>query len=547
MTEQTEVSAVNVPNQNMNQADNLEAIADKVPDAPAVTVDDSTYTFREFDGVVNQIGHLLRSNGVEPGDHVALFMRNLVEHIAGIYSCMKIRAVGINVNFRYTEKELEYLFDDSDSVAVMVESAFSDKMAALVGNLPKLRVVFSVGEPTDALASACAEHGKQLVRVDEELPEQPATRDFPPRSGDDTWVLYTGGTTGMPKGVQWRMADYYYACLSGGNPYGDPKNSPEELAEGSEAGAFFKVLISAPLMHGAGSFTIHTFLNLGGHVILQRDFDPMEVLRGIEKQKPGILVFVGDGMGVPIIDAMVEHHETMDLSSLFSVSSGGGIWSKGSRDKLLSIMPDLYLRDNVGASESGNDGELEMNAAGETRMAPSPKIDVVNEELERIEPGSDEIGYIIRRGHVPLGYYGDPDKTARTFPVVDDVRVSLLGDMGRVESDGTIVFLGRGSGVINTGGEKVFPEEVEQALKAHPRVYDAVVAGAPDSRFGEAVAAVVSPRGDDDLDVDEVRAHLQEQLANYKVPKRIVVVDEVKRSPAGKADYRWAKDTVAAG
>lgn len=546
MSEQTDTPAVNVPNENMNQADNLEAIADKVPDAPAVTVDDTTYSFSEFDGLVNQIGHLLKSNGVEPGEHVALFMRNLAEHIAGIYSCMKIRAVGVNVNFRYKEKELEYLFNDSDAVAVMVESAFADKMAAILGDLPKMRVVLCVGEPSDALVKACAEHGKNLVKVDEELPKQPATRDFPARSGDDTWVLYTGGTTGMPKGVQWRMADYYYACLSGGNPYGDPKNTPEELAEGAEAGAFFKVLISAPLMHGAGSFTIHTFLNLGGHVILQRDFDPMEVLRGIEKHKPGILVFVGDGMGVPIIDAMVENHEKMDLSSLFSVSSGGGIWSKASRDKLLSIMPDLYLRDNIGASESGNDGELEMNDAGETRMAAHPKIGVVNESLELIEPGSDEVGFIIRRGHIPLGYYGDQEKTDRTFPVVDGVRVSLLGDMGRVDADGAIVFLGRGSGVINTGGEKVFPEEVEQALKAHPRVFDAVVAGMPDQRFGQAVAAVISVRGDGDVEVEEIQKSMHDQLANYKVPKRIVVVDEVKRSPAGKADYRWAKDTIAA-
>ncbi|MFL0579887.1 acyl-CoA synthetase [Dietzia sp. 179-F 9C3 NHS] len=533
------------PNPDMNEADVFEAVADAVPDNRAVTIDGVTYSYREFDEVANRMGHLLQANGVEPGNHVALFMRNIIEHLASMVGLMKIRGVGINVNFRYTEDELAYLFADSDAVATVVEAEYADKVAAILPRCPELKTVLCVGPATEALTSACAERGVTLVDVDAELPEQSSERDFGPRSGDDTWVVYTGGTTGFPKGVVWRMADYYYACLSGGNPYGDPYNSPEEVAANSGNGAFFNVMVSAPLMHGAGTFTLFTFFNLGGHIIMQRDFDPVAILKTIEEYKAGMLVFVGDGMGVPIIDAMAENWDQIDVTSLFAVSSGGGIWSKASRDKLRSLLPDVIVRDNFGASESGNDGELLMSGEGEVRLPAGPKVMVVDDDHNPIAPGSDEVGFLVRRGHIPLGYYGDEEKTARTFPIIDGERVSVLGDMARVDEDGSIVFLGRGSGCINTGGEKVFPEEVEQALKSHPAVLDALVAGMPDPRFGQAVAAVVSLREGESASEEEIQEFVRGKLANYKVPKRVVEVDQVKRSPAGKADYRWAKEQVA--
>lgn len=532
------------PNPDMNEADVFEAVADAVPDNRAVTMDGVTYTYREFDEIANRMGHLLQANGVEPGKHVALFMRNIIEHLASMVGLMKIRGVGINVNFRYTEDELAYLFADSDSVATVVEAEYADKVAAILPRCPELKTVLVVGGATEALTAACAEHGVTLVDVDAELPRQSSERDFGPRSGDDTWVVYTGGTTGFPKGVVWRMADYYYACLSGGNPYGDPHHSPAEVAANSGNGAFFNVMVSAPLMHGAGTFTLFTFFNLGGHIIMHRDFDPIAILRTVEEYKAGMLVFVGDGMGVPIIDAMAEHKDDIDVTSLFAVSSGGGIWSKASRDKLKTILPDVIVRDNFGASESGNDGELHMSGEGEVRLPAGPKVMVVDEDNQPIAPGSDEVGFLVRRGHIPLGYYGDEEKTARTFPIVDGERVSVLGDMAKVDADGSILFLGRGSGCINTGGEKVFPEEVEQVLKSHPAVLDALVAGMPDPRFGQAVAAVVSLREGESASEGDIQEFVRGKLANYKVPKRVVEVPEVKRSPAGKADYRWAKDQI---
>ncbi|HJC28108.1 MAG TPA: AMP-binding protein [Candidatus Dietzia intestinipullorum] len=535
-------------NPDMNQADVFEAVADAVPDYKALTMDGRTLSFRDLDEESTRMGHLLQAAGVEPGEHVALHMKNSIEHMCALIGSLKVRAGAININYRYTVKELEYLYNDSDCVATMVDAEFGEAVAEVLPGAPGIRAVLCVGDAPTALVEACREREVALHAVDTEWPSQSPERDFGPRSGDDTMVVYTGGTTGYPKGVQWRAADYFYACLSGGNPYGEARTSPQEVAEHTEGGAFFNVVMSAPLMHGAGTFTVFTFLNLGGHLIMQRDFDPLEVVRSVEREKAGMLVFVGDGMAVPIIDTMVENKDTMDFSSLFAVSSGGGIWSKASRDKLLGLLPDVIVRDNFGASESGNDGELTMNESGEVRLAPGPRLRVVREDFSTVEPGSDEIGFLARAGHVPLGYYNDPEKTARTFPIIDGVRMSILGDMARVDEDGSIIFLGRGSGTINTAGEKVFPEEVEQALKSHPAVFDAVVAGAPDERYGQMVAAVVQYRdGEEEPTDDELRTFLRESLAGYKLPKRIVGVPEIKRSPAGKADYRWAKDQVAAG
>lgn len=534
-------------NPDMNQADVFEAVADAVPDYKALTMDGRTLTFRDLDDESTRMGHLFQAAGVRPGDHVALHLKNSIEHMSGIIGALKVRSAGININYRYTVTELEYLYNDSKCVATLVDAEFGEAVATLLPDTPELKAVLVVGDAPAELVEACRANQVALHRVDTEWPSQSPERDFGDRSGDDTVVIYTGGTTGYPKGVQWRNADYFYACLSGGNPYGDARQSPAEVAENTENGAFFNVVLSAPLMHGAGTFTVFTFLNMGGHLIMQRDFDPLDVVKTVEREKAGMLVFVGDGMGVPIIDTMVENKDTIDVSSLFAVSSGGGIWSKASRDKLRTLLPDVIVRDNFGASESGNDGELEMNEKGEVRLPPSERRKVVREDFSTVEPGSDEIGLLARAGHVPLGYFNDSEKTDRTFPVIDGVRMSILGDMARVESDGSIVFLGRGSGSINTAGEKVFPEEVEQALKAHPAVFDALVAGAPSERYGQMVAAVVQYREDQDEPTDdELRDFLRESLAGYKLPKRIVAVPEIKRTPAGKADYRWAKDQVAA-
>ena len=533
-------------NPDMNQAAVFEAVADKTPDNLLLTMDGVDHTYRQVDDLANQMGHMLKAHGAEPGSHIALYMKNSTAHMAAIIATMKIRVAGINVNYRYTPAELVYLFNDSKSTGVLVDAEFAETMAAAVPKLETVRTIYSVGGVADVLAAACTEHGLVLVDVDAEMPTHSTARDFEPARGDDKWIVYTGGTTGFPKGVQWNHSDYYYACLSGGNPYGDKRHSPAEVAEHVSAeGGGLKVVVSAPLMHGAGLFTLLTFVNLGGHLLMFRDFDAEEIVRTVAERQGQILVFVGDGMAVPITDAIVANKDTLDFSSLFMVASGGGIWSKATRDRLLEVLPNVMTRDNFGASESGNDGELAITDKSELTIPSSARIGLIDESNNPIRPGSDEIGYIVRRGHIPVGYWNDPEKTAKTFPVVEGHRVSVLGDMGQIREDGTIVFLGRGSGTINTGGEKVFPEEVEQALKAHPAVHDALVAGAPDDRYGQKVAAVVSFREGQSASDEELTEFLRGSLANYKVPKTIVDVPEIRRSPAGKADYKWAKEQIS--
>lgn len=535
-------------NDNMNEADVFECVADKQPDSPCVSFDGEVFTYREFDDYANRFAHALRGQGVRAGDHVALVMRNVPEHLGSMLGLMKISAAAVNTNFMYTGVETANILVDSRSVGVVVESEFADTVAEAIGSAPELRFVVTVGEPGEALEAAAEQAGIALVGSAEILADASSQRPENTRSGDDKWILYTGGTTGRPKGVVWRAADYYYACLSGGNPYGEPRNSPQEVADNTFEG--FRAFVAAPLMHGAGMFTFFTFLNLGAYVALQRTFDPERILRAIAEEEAAVLVVVGDGMGVPIADKLREMTaagEAPDLSGLFMISSGGGIWSAANQAAFKELLPNVGFRDNVGASESGNDGEMTFDEAGRLKLDAGRGILVVDLDLEPMEPGTGEIGYIVRTGHLPLEYLGDPDKSAQTFIEIGGRRASLLGDMGLLEADGSITFLGRGSGCINTGGEKVFPEEVESTLKLHPAVFDALVVGAPDPRFGESVAAVVSVReGFEEPGVEELREHVRGHLAGYKAPRHVLFVEQVKRSPAGKADYRWAKSQIEA-
>lgn len=533
-------------NHDMNEADVFECVADKQPDSPCVSFDGEVFTYREFDEYANRLAHAFLELGVGRDDHVALVMRNVPEHLGSILGLMKISAAAVNTNFMYTGAEMANILADSRSVGVVVESEFCDTVAKAIAEASTLRFVVAVGEPGAALREAADKAGIALVDSADVIAAASPERPENARSGDDRWILYTGGTTGRPKGVVWRAADYYYACLSGGNPYGEPRNSPQEVADNTFEG--FRAFVAAPLMHGAGMFTFFTFLNLGAYVALQRTFDPERILRATAEENAAVLVLVGDGMGVPIADTLREltaAGEAPDLSGLFMISSGGGIWSAANQAAFKELLPNVGFRDNVGASESGNDGEMTFDEAGRLKLDAGRGVLVVDLDLEPMAPGTGEIGYIVRTGHLPLEYLGDPDKSAQTFIEIDGRRASLLGDMGQLEADGTITFLGRGSGCINTGGEKVFPEEVESTLKLHPAVFDALVVGAPDPRFGESVAAVVSVRsGFSEPGAEELREHVRAHLAGYKAPRHVVFVEQVKRSPAGKADYRWAKSQV---
>lgn len=534
-----------------NLADVFETVVDSVPERIALSYGGRQISYGELDRLANRVAHLLRNNGIGADDHVSLFLKNSIEHVTSLLGLLKIRAVPVNVNYRYTNPELHYIFDNSDSRAIIVELPEHQRsVAALLPELPLVRTIFVVGEVVDELTEALAAlpDGREVTVVafaDEANESQ--DRDFDPRTGDELYILYTGGTTGYPKGVVWRHDDFFRKPISGGNPYGDARRDLAEIGAAVQEFGSIAFNIAAPLMHGAASYSLFTFLTLGGRLVLMRDFDPAAIVSGIEEEKIQIILIVGDAMGMPLVEEMERRKGEVDLSSLFSVTSGGAIWSHHNRERFAAIKPDLILRDNFGASESGNDGEIMMDDNGNLRVPPTEKMMVVDDRLNPIEPGSGDVGYIARIGNVPLGYYKDEEKSARTFPTLPDGRrISVLGDMGTVEADGSIVFLGRGSQCINTGGEKVYAEEVEAVLHSHPAIADALVVPIPDERYGQRVAAVARVAdGAAEPTLEEIQEHCRQSLARYKVPRTIIFVDEVKRTPAGKADYRWAKNAAA--
>ena len=514
----------------LNIADLFEAVADAIPDRVPLILEDARLSYAELELRSNRLAHHLQSVGVEPGQHVGIHMRNCVEYVEALLACLKIRAVPINVNFRYTDAELLYIYTNSQMVALLVEEEFAPTALAVVPQCPEISHVLIVGDDYENALAA-----------------QTDTRDFGPRSNDDHFIIYTGGTTGMPKGVVWRHEDFFFAALSGANLSGPPRRSLEEVVDAAVANTNPTVLLLIPpLMHGAAIYSLLTAFLMGAPRVLTRSFDPTEVLRLVEAEKITGITVVGDAIARPIADAIAASEGRYDLSTLKLIGSGGALFSPNLKAELTTRLPGLVIKDAFGASESGNDGVVEFGEDGSKRIRSNPNMILVDDEFRRIEPGSGTTGFIARAGHVPVAYFDDPAKTAATFPVVDGVRLAVLGDMGTMEADGTIVLLGRGSMCINSGGEKVYPEEVEQALKTHPAVFDALVAGAPDARFGEKVAAVVQVRpGFEDVATESLSEHCRTHVAGYKIPRSIVLVPSILRSPSGKADYRWARETVA--
>ncbi|OMI36113.1 acyl-CoA synthetase [Streptomyces sparsogenes] len=535
-----------------NLADLFESIVDTVPGREALvyldhpgTGAERRLTYAELDAAANRLAHHLRDSGVRPGEHVGLHLYNGVEYLQTSLACLKIRAVPVNVNYRYVEDELVYLYRDADLAALVYDAEFGDRVAAALPRAGTVRHLVRVGAP----AGDGPVPDPAPAPFEEAEAQGSPVRDFPARSGDDRFIIYTGGTTGMPKGVLWRQEDLFFSGLGGGAPTGEPVGRPEELAErvaaGGEGLVFFP---TPPLMHGTSTLTAFIAFNFGQKVVLHRKFVPEDVLRTVEKEKVTCVSLVGDAMLRPLVDALAGPLKDVDCSSLFSVSSSGAVLSDTVRAQFAALAPHTVLLNNFGSSESGFNGTATEDAGPRTgfRLRVNARTRVIDPATHRpVAPG--EPGRIAQRGHVPLGYYNDPKKTAETFFQADGERWVLLGDMGTVDEDGVITVLGRGSQCINTGGEKVYPEEVEQALKAHPDVYDALVAGVPDERWGSRVAAVVQPRqGADRLTAEAVRAHCRTRLAGYKIPRTVVFSDHIQRSPSGKADYRWARD-VAAG
>ncbi|MFD7803196.1 acyl-CoA synthetase [Streptomyces anulatus] len=533
-----------------NLADLFESVVDAVPDREALlyvdhpgTGAERRLTYAELDAAANRIAHHLIDAGIRPGEHLGLHLYNGVEYLQTVLGALKARIVPVNVNYRYVEEELVYLYRDADLAALVFDGEFDERVAAAAPQAPGLRHLVRVG-PAPAAPPAVP-----VVPFTEAERSGGSGRGFAPRSADDQFIIYTGGTTGMPKGVMWRQEDLFFSGLGGGAPTGEPVKAPQELAERVAAGGdgitFFP---TPPLMHGTSTLTAFIGFNFGQRVVVHRKFVPAEVLRTIEKEKVTSVSLVGDAMLRPLIDCLNGPLRGTDCSSLFSVSSSGAIMSDSVRAEFQALVPTVMLLNNFGSSESGFNGTATADSGPERgfRVQVNARTAVVDPvTYEPVAPG--EPGRIAQRGHVPLGYYNDPAKTADTFFRRGEERWVLLGDMATVDADGIVTVLGRGSQCINTGGEKVYPEEVEQALKSHPDVYDALVAGVPDERWGNRVAAVVQLRENAQaLTLDAVQAHCRTRLAGYKIPRALVLADRIQRSPSGKADYRWAK-AVAAG
>lgn len=533
-----------------NLADLFEVVADACPERTALVAGDVRLTYRELDERANRVAHAFAAAGLEPGDHVGVYARNRAEWMEAMIGAFKSRTVPINVNFRYVEDELRYIFDNADLKALVVEREYLPKVAAVAPGSPLLRTVFvvddgsadagaSFADGSDSTDSAAGAPAPAVLDYEEALESASPARDFGPRSPDDRYMVYTGGTTGFPKGVEWRAEDIFCSAMGGGNFGGDPIAEPGELARKADGPAVVQML-TTPLMHGNGQWVTWITLMGAGTAVLWTGhrYDPVEILRTVERERAVTMMLVGDAMARPIADELAKGG--YDVSSLRVIGSGGALLSPAVKEQLRGLLPALYISDGFGASEFG--AGRAQNAEG--RFPLNPKTAVLGDDLRPVAVG--ETGRIARTGHIPVGYYKDPVKTAATFPVdADGVRWVVPGDYARVEDDGTVTLLGRGSVCINTGGEKVYPEEVEGVLKAHPAVYDVVVVGVPDVRFGERVAAVASVREGHAVTLDELAEHSRTLIAGYKVPRDLVVVDAVPRSPAGKPDYRWAKEVAS--
>jgi len=532
-----------------NLADLFESVVDVVPGREALVYIDHPgtgaerrLTYAQLDAAANRVAHHLIDSGIRPGEHLGLHLYNGVEYLQTVLGCLKARIVPVNVNYRYVEEELVYLYRDADLVALVVDAEFTDRVAAALPHASALRHLIRVGSPAADAAPLDA-----VDFADAEAAGSPE-RGFPARSADDQFIIYTGGTTGMPKGVMWRQEDLFFSGLGGGAPTGEPVKRPEELAErvaaGGEGITFFP---TPPLMHGTSTLTAFIGFNFGQRIVIHRKFVPEEVLRTIEKEKVTSMSLVGDAMLRPLIDALSGPLKGTDCSSMFSVSSSGAIMSDTVREQFQALVPNVMLLNNFGSSESGFNGTATADSGPERgfRIRVNSRTQVVDPAThEPVAVG--EPGRVAQRGHVPLGYYNDPKKTAETFFQKGDERWVLLGDMATVDEEGIVTVLGRGSQCINTGGEKVYPEEVEQALKSHPDVYDALVAGVPDEKWGNHVAAVVQLReGAGHPSLEDIQTHCRSHLAGYKIPRQLVVTDAIQRSPSGKADYRWARSVAA--
>lgn len=519
-----------------NLADLFEGAVEALPDQDAVVAGGADAptrrrSYAELDARANQVAHVLADLGVGRDDHVAVHAMNCLEFMEITLGVFKLRAVPVNGNFRYTPEELRYVFDDAEVAAVFTQDAIRNEAVAAAGDRPLITIG---GDYDEALASA------------------PATPlDIGPRSPDDRYLLYTGGTTGMPKGVVWRHEDVFFGALGG---TGAPRQGLPKLESPDDIGSFVRKgtgitrrLPLCPLIHGGAQWVALTALLTGGTCLLTVDasLDAGSALRLATDEGAEFLMIIGDAVARPLAQELARHPDLYDMTGLRLISSSGAVLSPAVKAALEEHLPATKVIDRFGASETGGQGRIKRAAdgSGPLQLLADEQTTVIGDDGRPLEPGSGVQGRLARAGWIPLGYWNDEEKTAATFPTIDGVRYSVPGDLATIEADGTISVFGRGSMVINTGGEKVFPEEVEAAVKGHPAIFDALVVGVPDERFGSRVAAVASLiEGVEAPSVEELADHCRSVIAGYKVPRELIIVVEVARKVTGKGDYTWAKD-----
>ena len=531
-----------------NAADIFEGVVQRIPDREAVVLGETRLTYKELDARANKAAHALKKLNISQGSHIGIYAFNCIEWLEIMLGAYKLCAIPININYRYVEEELKYLMNNADIEAIFFHQQFSDKLNNIADALPLLKTYVSINDGSDAKSD--------LVCVDyEALIEHESEEQVPQlRSGDDQYILYTGGTTGMPKGVVWRMEDVLMTLGGGIDAVtGEKYPTPEALADKCLQDQT-TALALAPLMHGAAQWQSFNAFFSGWKLVFndQVTFDAHHAWDLIAKERVMNVTITGDAMGRPLCDALPAALERgLDLSCLFVIASSASVFSSSIKDTMITLLPNLFIIDAVGSSETGatgvnihtKDGKLKDSGGGPKFNKPDFSA-ILNLETQQIIPQSDTetIGYLARKGHVPLAYYKDPEKSKKTFIDVEGERFSVPGDMAKYESDGQITLLGRGSVSINSGGEKIFPEEVEMALKAHPNVFDCLVVGVKDETWGQKVVAVIQRRDSSELTLEDLKETSAKYIASYKMPKALIFSDLIERAPSGKPNYQWAQE-----
>ncbi|HVQ84928.1 MAG TPA: acyl-CoA synthetase [Mycobacterium sp.] len=532
----------------LNIADLAEHAIDAVPDRVALISGDQKLTYAQLEEKANRLAHYLIDQGVQKDDKVGLYCRNRIEIVIAMLGIIKAGAILVNVNYRYVEGELRYLFENSDMVALVHERQYSDRVANVLPDTPNVKTILVVEDGSDVPDNDYERYGG--VEFYSAIAQGSPERDFGERSADAIYLLYTGGTTGFPKGVMWRHEDIY-RVLFGGTDFatGEFVKDEHDLARAAAANPPMIRYPIPPMIHGATQSAMWMSIFSGQTTVLAPEFNADEVWRTIHDHNVNLLFFTGDAMARPLLDALTKDND-YDLSSLFLLASTAALFSPSIKEKLLELLPNRVITDSIGSSETGFGGTSIVTAGAPHSGGPRVTIDhrtvVLDEDGNEVQPGSGVRGFIAKKGNIPVGYYKDEKKTAETFRVIKGVRYAIPGDWAVVEEDGSVTMLGRGSVSINSGGEKIYPEEVEAALKGHPDVFDALVVGVPDPRYGQHVAAVVQARPGCRPSLAELDSFVRSEIAGYKVPRSLWLVDEVKRSPAGKPDYRWAKEQTEA-